>query len=357
MPRQLWISQVLKDAGLTVYEENGWETRGTTAFEPIGVMWHHTASPPTWSSRQLTNLLVKGHTTLKGPLCQLQLNRDGVYVVIAAGRANHAGNGSWPTIRLGNTQTIGIEAANTGVGEPWSAEQVNAYILGTAALLKHMGKTAENVVGHKEWAPSRKIDPAGLDMNEMRSKIQAVLDAPTTDGSLPELPPGLDWGSGGLPNVPVTSARPVLQYNSTGQDVRRAQRFIKDHNVEIGSIDGEFGPRTYTGVKRFQAKKGLKIDGIIGNLTWQELEKSPTPTQPTNVTVNISERCKKEVLRRGSKGSCVSSLQRALNTLGYKAGTPDGSFGPRTENAVKAFQAFNRITADGIVGPATWSRF
>jgi len=161
MPRQLWIPQVLRDSGLTVYEEKGWETRGTTTFNPIGVMWHHTASPATWSSRQLTNLLVKGHPTLRGPLCQLQLNRDGVYVVIAAGRANHAGTGSWPTISAGNTQTIGIEAANDGVGEPWPKEQVDAYIIGTAALLKHMDQPVENVVGHKEWV-SLLIPQAGF---------------------------------------------------------------------------------------------------------------------------------------------------------------------------------------------------
>ena len=359
MPRQLWIPQVLRDAGLTVYEEEGWETRGTGTFDPIGVMWHHTATPPSWSSRQLTNLLVRGHASLRGPLCQLQLNRDGVYIVIAAGRGNHAGNGSWPTIRLGNTQTIGIEAANDGVGEPWPQEQVDAYIIGTAALLKYMGQPVQNVLGHKEWAPSRKIDPRGLDMDEMRSKVQAVLDSPGGEpgSSVPDLPPGLEWGQGGLPDVSLVNSRPLLQYNSTGEHVRRAQQFLLDHGQNIGAVDGEFGPRTYTGVKRFQAEKGLKIDGIIGALTWAELEKPPTPKQSQGKQVIISERCKSQILRRGSRGTCVSSLQRALNTLGHNSGTPDGSFGPKTDQAVKSFQRFHRISQDGIVGPVTWSKF
>jgi N-acetyl-anhydromuramyl-L-alanine amidase AmpD len=357
MPRQLWIPQVLRDAGLTVFEEEGWETRGTTAFDPIGVMWHHTASPATWTSRQLTNLLVRGHSTLRGPLCQLQLNRDGVYVVIAAGRANHAGNGSWPTIRLGNTQTIGIEAANDGVGEPWPREQVDAYIIGTAALLKHMGQPAENVVGHKEWAPRRKIDPRGLDMDEMRSKVQAVISAPTNSGGLPDLPPGLDWGQGGLPSVPLVTETPVLQYNSTGPAVRRAQQFLLDHGINIGSVDGEFGPRTYTGVKKFQAEKGLKIDGIIEPVTWRALESEPSNTAKPKQEIVISERCKTQVLRRGSRGNCVKSLQRALNILGHNAGAPDGVFGAKTDAAVKSFQRFSRISIDGIVGPQTWSKF
>jgi peptidoglycan hydrolase-like protein with peptidoglycan-binding domain len=40
--------------------------------------------------------------------------------------------------------------------------------------------------------------------------------------------------------------------------------------------------------------------------------------------------------------------------MSYKAGTPDGVFGPKTELAVKNFQKDNRLFVDGIVGPRTW---
>lgn len=53
------------------------------------------------------------------------------------------------------------------------------------------------------------------------------------------------------------------------------------------------------------------------------------------------------VLKLGSKGKEVESLQ---NFLGLKA---DGSFGPKTEEAVKKWQKENGLTPDGVVGPKT----
>jgi putative chitinase len=56
------------------------------------------------------------------------------------------------------------------------------------------------------------------------------------------------------------------------------------------------------------------------------------------------------ILKVGSKGPDVSKLQ---SFLGLGA---DGNFGPNTEKAVKDWQAKNGLTADGVVGDATWSK-
>ena len=60
------------------------------------------------------------------------------------------------------------------------------------------------------------------------------------------------------------------------------------------------------------------------------------------------------VLRRGAKNASVTLLQAKLNAAGYQVST-DGDFGRGTDAAVKQFQAAKGITADGIVGPKTWT--
>ena len=60
------------------------------------------------------------------------------------------------------------------------------------------------------------------------------------------------------------------------------------------------------------------------------------------------------VLKRGSTAPEVRDLQEALKSLGHDPGTIDGIFGPRTENAVKAFQQAREIPVDGVVGRVTW---
>jgi len=56
------------------------------------------------------------------------------------------------------------------------------------------------------------------------------------------------------------------------------------------------------------------------------------------------------LLKVGSKGEDVKKLQ---SFLGLGA---DGSFGPGTEKAVKAWQSANGLTADGLVGDGTWAK-
>lgn len=60
-----------------------------------------------------------------------------------------------------------------------------------------------------------------------------------------------------------------------------------------------------------------------------------------------------EVLKNGSKGTLVKTVQTKLKNWGYYTGSVDGIYGPKTVAAVKYFQRVNGLTQDGVVGPKT----
>jgi peptidoglycan hydrolase-like protein with peptidoglycan-binding domain len=137
---------------------------------------------------------------------------------------------------------------------------------------------------------------------------------------------------------------PRLAIGARGQDVERAQTiFVMTKTLGFDQIDGVFGPVTKNAVTAFQQSEGLSADGVIGDGTWQRMPADPdTP-----------------VLRRGSAGGAVSGLQKGLLKFGGAGsstdpGPVDGDFGPRTEAAVKAYQAQHSLPNDGMVGLRTW---
>ncbi len=60
------------------------------------------------------------------------------------------------------------------------------------------------------------------------------------------------------------------------------------------------------------------------------------------------------LVRRGDNGSCVTELQKRLNTRGARLVT-DGRYGGGTYAALTAYQRSRGLTPDGIAGRATWS--
>jgi hypothetical protein len=58
-------------------------------------------------------------------------------------------------------------------------------------------------------------------------------------------------------------------------------------------------------------------------------------------------------VQMGSSGEDVREVQQALVDKGYHVGSVDGSFGVKTDAAVRYYQSCNGLTVDGIVGPVT----
>lgn len=254
-----WLADVLLDAGLKVAEVPGWRTRGRGDVGTIkGVMCHHTAGALTGNMPSL-RVVTNGRPGLSGPLSQLCLGRDGTYFVVAAGRANHAGRGSWQGVRQGNSSFIGIEAENTGEKTgarddfPWPEVQLDAYRRGVAAILGKIDAEPIMCCGHKEFARphGRKIDPT-FDMNVFRRLVGSIMDGTVPP---PISIPGED-----------PDGRPTLRRGDTGDLVREIQGKV---GVEA---DGVFGPATEAAVRQFQRERGIVPDGIVGPQTWAALD-------------------------------------------------------------------------------------
>ncbi len=82
----------------------------------------------------------------------------------------------------------------------------------------------------------------------------------------------------------------------------------------------------------------------------------PIPVgQPASPTVS-GGRIVRPTLQLGNQGESVRELQAMLMLLGYYPGPVTGIYAEDTIAAVRRFQAAASITADGIAGPATWSR-
>jgi peptidoglycan hydrolase-like protein with peptidoglycan-binding domain len=135
-------------------------------------------------------------------------------------------------------------------------------------------------------------------------------------------------------------AEPVLRIGSNDPAVRDLQEALKALGYDPGPIDGAFGTTTETAVKAFQQASGITVDGIVGKVTW----------------INIDEADQSEpVLKIGSTGLPVRRAQKRMSLVGYDVGGVDGRYGTQTQAAVKKLQQQHGVGVDGVVGPQTWS--
>lgn len=249
----------LRKWGLKVEEKDGWRHRGRPYnFYPKAIIAHHTASGAQSGNFASEGIVTSGRSDLPGPLCQVLLGRDGTVKLIADGYSNHAGYGG-PRAGMpenqGNTYSIGIEAENNGVGEPWGKAQLNAYYRLCAALLVWIGQNdARQVIGHKEWAPGRKIDPAGIDMNRFRAQVQLALQQGPS-----------------VKTVHLSRLKPGKRNGDVLLVKRRLHRRGFSKGDETSNFFGKGLQADYRDWQRHLGYKGDDADGIPGKSSLQKL--------------------------------------------------------------------------------------
>ena len=165
------------------------------------------------------------------------------------------------------------------------------------------------------------------------------------------------------PSSPLAAyAKTTLRRGATGLPVVALQKAL---NI---TADGEFGSKTEAAVKAFQARRNLPANGVVGAATWAALMGAPASPAPSRSTPPRTSPPKpapspaptagattaytsliSTLLRQGSRGAAVRTLQRALGGLAV-----DGAYGPRTTAAVKSFQRGHHLPVTGAVDAKVW---
>lgn len=99
-------------------------------------------------------------------------------------------------------------------------------------------------------------------------------------------------------------------------------------------------------VKRRAAEQALFTQGVPTPAPAPQPKPAPKPAAPKYVLPD-------GILQRGMTGNNVKLLQIALNAANFNCGTPDGSFGPKTLDALKRFQSVYCNPVDGVYGQKT----
>ena len=203
--------------------------------------------------------------------------------------------------------------------------------------------TPDGIIGKSTWYYIRRIYNAVKRLNELDS-----------EGVTPE---------------EVTQQYPgVLREGDSGNAVANLQYYLNYlsgfyESIPPLAIDGSFGPSTAAAVADLQNTFGLVADGIVGPVTWEALYDAYlgiVSTIPVEYVEGNVIPFPGAVLRLGSDSDDVRVLQEYLNYVAqsFPSITPvsvTGYFGPRTREAVIAFQELAGLPIRGQVSAITWN--
>lgn len=165
--------------------------------------------------------------------------------------------------------------------------------------------------------------------------------------------------TGSTPSAP--SSNGLLKQGSRGAAVTSLQQSLHTLGYYTGSIDGIFGSGNKVAVMNFQRAQGISVDGIVGSATLASINNAlsgkapanPAPKPTPNTSSSSSNTSSNGLLKSGSRGAAVTTLQQSLATLGYYKSSVDGIFGGGTKTAVMNFQRAQGLSVDGVVGANT----
>lgn len=243
--------------------------------------------------------------------------------------------------RGANRDTIGIEHEYDPRGVAFTDPQYRASAELVCAITRRYGLRADRVtvIGHAEVPGSDHRDPGPTwswsHYMGLIARCSGTSGATTTPGTFANdgsdtaaVPPqGLGRGMSGA------AVRSL-------QDRLVALGFLRA--ADAATAPGSFGPFTEAAVVAFQRANGVPPTGHYGALSAAALSRSvERATAVPSVQLSL-----------GARSDSVSMLQILLRSLGHMD-VVTGYFGPKTEDAVRRFQAAHGLPVTGVYGPFT----
>jgi peptidoglycan hydrolase-like protein with peptidoglycan-binding domain len=156
---------------------------------------------------------------------------------------------------------------------------------------------------------------------------------------------------------PRTAAALPAQTGGGSAVVVALQSALTEVKLFHATINGRYDAATRTAVMALQRQAGITPDGLYGPrasaaLTTLYAQHVPQPSHDAGKVPSQGSLRAASLLKLGSRGAPVKTLQSRLGRLGYRPGPVDGVFGPATASAVLAFQKRNGLAPDAVAGPA-----
>jgi peptidoglycan hydrolase-like protein with peptidoglycan-binding domain len=148
------------------------------------------------------------------------------------------------------------------------------------------------------------------------------------------------------------------------------QLLVEQGYLNAGGADGIFGGGSEKALMKYQQDRGLNPDGIAWPQTLKDLEHDfgpwkvvkPMTRTESGERVRVCQGCGFEqheaidggaVLEKGDRGENVRAMQQIIKQVGYDAGSFDGIYGGKLDNALAGFAADNdMIVEKGKIRPA-----
>ncbi len=163
----------------------------------------------------------------------------------------------------------------------------------------------------------------------------------------------------------------TLRRGDRGEGVYAIQQLLVEQGyLNAGGADGIFGGGTEKALMKYQQDRNLNPDGVAWPQTIKDLQHDYGPweiVKPMTRTesgerVRVCRGCGFEqhenidagtVLEKGARGENVRALQQFFKQIGYDAGSFDGIYGGKLDNALANFAAANgMIVETGKIRPA-----